>query len=478
MEIDLGKVTEKQRLFLQDRHRYVAFGGARGGGKSHAVRLKAILLAFRWPGIKMLIVRNTYKELMNNHITPLLGILKGTARYNRQEHEFLFNNGSRLSFGYCNSDRDLDRYQGAEYDVIFLDEAALLQEEWIKKISVCCRGVNEFPKRVYYTLNPGGPSHGYFKRLFIDREYVDGERAEDYSFIQSLVTDNPYLLESQPEYLSTLEALPTKLRKAWLEGSWDIFSGQFFEDFVPNPPQSVAEEEGCTVEELRQQRRWCHVIEPFEPPKGWTILRSYDFGYGKPFSVGWWAVDYDGTLYRIMELYGCARDQKTGIDDPNVGVKWSPDEQARKVAEMEREHPWLRGRRITGVADPAIWDASRGEAIEETFRKHGVYFSPGDHARIPGWMQVHYRLQFDEQGFPRMYVFNNCRAFIRTIPLLLYDETHVEDIDTDLEDHVADEVRYMCMSRPIKPLAPVKQQEIFFDPLDQMKKEQRIWMRS
>lgn len=193
-------------------------------------------------------------------------------------------------------------------------------------------------------------------------------------------------------------------------------------------------------------------------------MRSYDFGYGKPFSVGYWAVDYDGVLYRIMEMYGCTA-------TPNEGVKWSPDEQFRRMAELERSHPWLKGREIVdSVADPAIWDASRGESIAETAMRYGIYFSPGDNQRIPGWMQVHYRMQFDENGYARMYVFDCCKAFIRTIPLMMYSETKPEDLDTDLEDHVADEVRYMCMSRPIKPVVPVKPRIILSDPLDMQRR--------
>lgn len=459
MELHIGEPNEKQKRFLTDTHRYVAYGGARGGGKSWAVRTKAKLMALQWPGIKLLIVRNSFTELRNNHINPLIGELAGVARYNRQEKVFRFPNGSTITFGYCDNDGDVDQYQGAEYDVIFLDEAALLKEEWITKIIICCRGVNGYPKRVYYTLNPGGPSHAYFKRLFIDRDFKDGEDPEDYSFTQALVTDNQVLMQTQPEYKQTLEALPPKLRKAWLEGEWDIFSGQFFEDFVPNPPARKAAELGTTPAALRAQRRWCHVIEPFTPPNGWTICRSYDFGYGKPFSVAWWAVDYDGTLYRILELYGC-----TG--EPNEGVKWTVDEQAEKVAELERTHPYLKGRKIAGVADPSIWDASRGESVQETFAKHRIYFTPGDNQRIPGWMQVHYRLQFDEDGYPRMYVFSNCTAFIRTMPLMMYSETQVEDLDTKLEDHVADEVRYMCMSRPVKPILPKEREVVVIDPLN------------
>ena len=448
--LDLGRAQPKQTLFLKDKHRHIAYGGARGGGKSWAVRTKSKLLAFRYPGIKILIVRKTYKELQNNHIEQLTAELAGFAKYNRSDKMFRFPNGSTISFGYCANEGDLGQYQGAEYDVVFIDEAGQLQESWIRKINLCVRGTNGFPKRTYYTLNPGGPGHAYFKRVFVDRNFNPDEDPDDYFFIQAKVEDNKALMDKQPDYLRELENLPPTLRAAWKDGRWDVYEGQFFEDFRDVP-------------EHYKDRRWTHVIEPFEIPDGWTICRSYDFGYGKPFSCAWWAVDYDGTIYRIMELYGCTR-------TPNEGVKWTPDKQFEEIHKTEMQHPWLKGKNIIGVADPAIWDASRGESVADTAARYGVFFTPGDNERIAGWMQCHYRLQFDEDGYPRMYVFNTCRAFIRTIPLLIYDEHRAEDLDTKMEDHVADEWRYFCMSRPIKPIRAVKEPRILFDPLDMMKR--------
>lgn len=461
---DLSQISGKQDAFLRDNHRHVAYGGARGGGKSWAVRTKAKILACTYPGIKMLIVRRTLDELRNNHVKFLVPELAGVAKYNQSTKEFKFRNGSTLTLGYCNNDGDLMHYQGAEYDVVFIDEAGQLMEDWIKKINACVRGTNGFPKRTYYTLNPGGPSHGYFKRLFVDRRFEGSEEPEDYSFIQALVTDNKALMAAQPDYIKELENLPPKLREAWLHGAWDIFEGQFFEDFIVDPPADKAIELGTEPEELRKQHRFCHVIEPFDlnagECRGWNIMRSYDFGYGKPFSLGYWAVDYDGTLYRILEMYGCTQ-------TPNEGVKWSPDEQFRRIAELERTHPLLKGRNIVdSVADPAIWDASRGESIAETAMRYGIYFTPGDNERIPGWMQMHYRLQFDDNGYARMYVFNTCRQFIRTIPMMMYSATKPEDLDTTLEDHIADETRYMCMSRPVKPVIREEKRQIISDPLD------------
>ena len=172
---DLSRISDKQDAFLRDGHRHVAYGGARGGGKSWAVRTKAKILAVTYPGIRILIVRKTYKELINNHIEALRAELLGLAKYNKTDKVFNFPNGSTIWFGYCACDGDLGQYQGAEYDVVFIDEAGQLPEDWIKKINACVRGTNGYPKRTYYTLNPGGPSHGYFKRLFVDRRFEDGE---------------------------------------------------------------------------------------------------------------------------------------------------------------------------------------------------------------------------------------------------------------------------------------------------------------
>ena len=446
MKLCIQPPNEKQKLFLKARSKHVGFGGARGGGKSWSVRTKSKLLALRYAGIRILIVRRTYPELINNHINILRTELLGIARYNDKDKVLKFLNGSTINFTYCDNDKDLDRLQGVEYDVIFLDEATQLSEYQMKTITACLRGVNSFPKRVYYTCNPGGQGHGYIKRIFIDKAFETGENPEDYTFIQSLVTDNKALMESQPDYIRQLEALPPKIRKAWLEGDWNVYEGQFFEDFVDRP-------------DYYDDRQWTHVINPFDIPDGWKVYRSFDWGYNKPFSCMWFAVDYDGVVYHILELYGCTK-------TPNEGVKWTPPQVFAEIARIEREHPWLQGKKVIGIADPAIWNAETGKSVADVASDHGVYFNKGDHERINGWMQCHYYLAFDESGYPMFYVFKNCKNFIRTIPLLQYDEHKPEDLDTDGEDHIADAWRYFLMSRPIKPRIPVKPDGYENNPLN------------
>ncbi len=426
IELKLSPPSDKQKLFLLSDATYTAFGGARGGGKSWAVRTKALLLALKYAGIKILIIRKTYPELRANHINEMCRICASVATYSESKKELVYLNGSSVKFASCRNVRDLDKFQGTEADVVFIDEATQFTREMFDRIRACVRGVNNFPKRVYLTCNPGGVGHNWVKELFIDTPQSNN----DYVFIKSLVGDNNALLEKDPEYVKKLEALPGKLRKAWLEGDWNIFEGQFFEEFRNDPNHY-------------KDRIWTHVIEPFEIPRDWRIYRSFDFGYSKPFSCDWWAIDYDGRAYLILQLYGCT--------EANEGIKWPPDKIFSEIKRLENEHRWLAGKQIFGVADPSIWDASRGEAIIESADRNFVYFQPGDNKRIPGWMQCHYRLSFDNDGKPMVYFFNTCRHAIRTLPLLNYSEHSPEDLDTSQEDHFADSFRYFCMSRPIKP---------------------------
>ena len=447
----------KQALFLQAKEKYIAYGGARGGGKSWAVRTKAELLAAAHPGIKQLIMRRTYPELQANHIEIMRADLcPEYARYNTTDKLLRFHNGSTIKFMYCKNDADLGNIQGHEYDCIYIDEATNLTERQLRAIAVCCRGVNNFPKHVFFTMNPGGPGHGFIKRLFIDRRFTDRENPDEYTFVQALVDDNAALMAAQPDYVAQLEALPDKLREAWRYGRWDIFEGQVFGEFT-NDSAHYAD------------RVRTHVIKPFRIPADWRVYRGFDWGYAKPFSVGWYAVDHDGIMYRFRELYGC-----TGEADR--GVEWTVQQLAREIRRIEDTDEQLKGRQIIGVADPAIWQEDGGESIAETMSRHRVYFRKADNKRLPGKMQCHYRLAFDSNGIPRFYVFDTCRHFIRTIPALIYSETDVEDVNTKLEDHIYDEWRYVCMARPIAPrekyTAPVVDAANSDDPLNMLRDQQ------
>jgi hypothetical protein len=297
------------------------------------------------------------------------------------------------------------------------------------------------------TANPGGIGHGWVKDRFItvappmtpvstDVEVLSptGElikMTEKRIFVPATVFDNQELLRNDPSYLAKLAMMPEAEKNALLYGDWNSFSGQVFREWINDSRHY-------------QDQTFTHVIEPIDIPKDWKIYRGYDFGYAKPFSVGWYAVDHDGCVYRINELYGC-----TGT--PNQGVQWDVPKQADEIKRIEAEDKNLKGRRIIGIADPSIFDESRGESIAAQFDRKQIFWSPGDNTRIAGKMQYHYRFSFDENGRAMLYVFNTCKHFIRTIPSLVYSETHPEDIDTTQEDHIYDECRYVLMEHPINP---------------------------
>lgn len=451
----------KQAQFFQSQTKYTAYGGARGGGKSWAMRVKYVLLALNYPGIQMLLLRRTLPELRENHVLPLLKLLNGVAKYAASEKEFRFPNGSRIKLGYCDHENDVLQFQGQAYEVIGLEEATHFTEKQFQALSESNRysGMTKVPfsPRMYFTCNPGGVGHQWVKRLFVDRNYTGRENPDNYLFIPAQVYDNNVLMENDPEYVAVLEALPEKRRRAMLYGDWNAIEGAFFDEFMNNP-------EGYLT------HKHTHVIEPFDIPQHWNIYRSYDHGYSHPFSMGYWAVSTDGTIYRIAEYYGC-----TGT--ANEGVRIAPKDIFPRVREFENSHAFLKGRKIIGgVADPSIWNASSGKSVAEWAAENGIYFQKGDNQRVAGWMEVRNRLAFDSNGKASMYIFNNCKAAIRTIPLQIYSETFPEDLNTDLEDHTCDEIRYFCMSRPMKS-RELKPREItnFSDPFAGEKFNNQRW---
>ena len=452
--------NRKQYIFMNSTTRHTAYGGARGGGKSWVIREQAVMDASthgrpnKWSnGIKICIIRRTLRDLILNHLEELKLITRDIAKYNANDKCFYFANGATIQFAYCDNDNDADHFQGIEYDEIFIEEATQLKEEWIKKIAASCRGVNDFPHRVFYTCNPGGPGHAYIKRLFVDRIFQGNELAEDYSFVQAKVTDNLILQKYSPEYVNFLDNLPPTIRRAWRDGDWQIYQGSYFPEFVNDPDHY-------------EDQLWTHVISPIPIRKHWTIYRGLDWGFFRPFSVSWYAITEDGVMIRFKELYGV---QKSGNESlPNEGVQWPPEKVFQKIREIEENDPDLKGKQIIGIADPAIFQSQTGTSIADTGMECGVYFLPGDHTRLAGWMQCRYRLQFSDGGVPRFYVTTDCPEFIRTIPLLQHDDHDVEDCQSESEDHIADEWRYVCMANVIKPIVEEPEYKPMYgaDPLN------------
>lgn len=438
----------KQKIFMERPEFECLYGGAAGGGKSDALVAEA-LRQVHIPHYKGLILRRTFpqlSELIDKSLLLYKRVVPG-AEYNTTAHTWTFPSGAKIVFGSMQHKKDRLNYQGKAYDFVGFDELTHFDYDEYTYLYSRCRP-NGPGTRVYIrsTTNPGGQGHSWVKSRFItaappltpipEEVTVQGPDGpititRKRIFVPATVFDNQELLHNDPNYIATLGMMPEAERKALLYGDWDSFSGQVFSEWRNNPSGAITQQ-------------WTHVIEPFRIPETWTIYRGFDWGYSKPFSVGWYAVAPSGRMYRFKELYGC-----TG--DPNVGVKWTMQELAAAIAREEREDPNLKGRYVHGIADPAIFAEDGGESIAEAMEHQGVYFDKGDHERIAGKMQCHYRLAFDSEGYAMFYVFNTCKHFIRCIPSLVYSETHVEDVDTSQEDHNYDEWRYVCMARPIAP---------------------------
>ena len=467
----------KQIEFMERPEYELLYGGAAGGGKTDALLMEA-LRQVDVRNYRAILFRDTTKQLegMISRSMELYPRIFPKAKYNANEMRWKFQSGAKIFFGYMQYEQDKYNYQGKAYDFIGFDEVThFTYSQYTYMIS---RNRPMGPgTRVYIraTANPDGKGMQWVKDRFItpappktpiisdyEVEKPDGEKIKirrKRIFIPSNVFDNQALLKNDPAYLANLAALPEAQRNAYLYGNWDSFKGQVFREWKNDPAHY-------------EDRKWTHVIKPFRIPKHWKVYRGYDFGYSRPFSVGWYAVDERGKIYRIKEYYGC-----TG--EPNTGLMLDPAEQARGIREAEENDPFLREKRkeIIGIADPAIFDESRGESIAAMQSRHPlyIYWSPGDHTRIPGKMQYHYRFAFDEEGDCMFQVFSTCTNFIRTIPNLIYSESHPEDIDTDLEDHIYDECRYVLMENPITPRANAAQKIDLNDPLEQRTKPKETY---
>ncbi|MCL2518455.1 MAG: phage terminase large subunit [Oscillospiraceae bacterium] len=400
-----GIPNAKQQLFFDSRTKYTAYGGARGGGKSWALRRKMILMALRYEGFRGLIIRRSYPELRENHILPLLNELNKFAKYTDTRKSFEFPNGSRINLGYCNAETDVLQYQGQEYDVIAIDEATQLTEYQFNTLKACVRGVNDCPKRMYLTCNPGGAGHSWVKRLFVDRLFGDTENPGDYSFIQAFATDNDVLMKADPDYIKQLETLPYQLREAWLYGKWDIFEGQYFTEF------NYGE----------------HVCAPFEIDDAYKRYGAFDYGFDMLAAL-WIAVDYDGNCFVYREY--C---------EPNLTLS----EAAEKIAELCGDE------RIEYMAaSPDLWNRRQDSGYSGVEIMNRVNNLPlllkADDRRIIGWRTIREYLKTQ-----KLKIFSTAGELIRCLPALMFDKRRPEDAANEPHaiTHAPEALRYALMSR-------------------------------
>ncbi len=424
--IRFHKPFPKQADFLRSQVRYTAYGGSRGGGKSDVARNKAILLCVKWAGIQILFMRRTFPEINENHLLPCLRILNGVAQYKAVEKAFLFPNGSRLKFGYCNNEkRDLLQYQGQAYDVIFMEECTQFPEIVFTTMTESNRSSglmrDYFPPRMYFTCNPGGVGHAWFKRLFIDCDYRNQERAEDYCFIQATVYDNPWLVQHSPDYVRALENLPDDRKRAMLHGDWNVFEGQYFPEF----------------------QRGVHTCVPFAIPAHWQRYRFFDYGFDM-FACYWAAMSEDGIAYIYREVYE-GGDKKDAHGNAGTGLTISQAAQAALAVTCEPIQ--------ATIAPPDMWNRRQdsGESAADLFAKAGMPLVKANNKRVMGWLALKEWLQVNENRKPRVIVFDNCTNLIHCMPLCQYSTRDTNDVATEPHEitHAPDALRYFISYQPM-----------------------------
>ena len=421
--------NKKQQLFFKSTKPKILYGGARGGGKSWAIRRKFIMLAMRYKGLKLLLMRKTYPELRENHILTMQAELYGYATFKQTEMAFIFPNGSRIKLGYCDNDAHVLQFQGQEYDVIGFDEATNFTQYQLQFIMTCSRSTRtDFKPRIYFTANPGGVGHSFIKNIFIDKKYENDENPDDYEFIQALVFDNNVLMETNPEYVKQLETLPDDLKQAHLYGNWDAFAGQFFNEFD----------------------RKVHVIQPFEIPAHWPRFRTLDYGLDM-LACYYVALSPSGESYFYKEVY----QSDLIVSDAAKAIKEVQNEEIKDT-----------------FAPSDLWNRRQetGASASELFYKNGVPLTKANNNRIQGWLSVKEALKPQKNEFeemkPKMYIFSTCLNLIRCLPQLQHDKKNPNDVANEPHEltHAPDAVRYYFSGRAEERAAPKR--EVQYDEYD------------
>lgn len=429
IDVEISLQPKQVEFFRSvEDYRKTFYGGAKGGGKSHGLRGIMLARRFAYPKTNGAIFRKTYPELEGNHIRPILQQYPFLREYyNKKDKILTLPNGSTLEFCYARNEDDLDNYQGREFHDLGIEEAGQWTEAMYTKLLGSNRSsIQGVKPRVLLTGNPGGPGHGWLKRLFIDRQFTKREIPHEHNFIQALVQDNPALIDNDPDYINNLNAEKNEaLRRAFLYGDWDIIAGQFFTEI----------------------RRDIHLIDPFPIPDHWKRFGAYDHGHNHPAAFGWFANDTDGNVYLYREM---------------VKAKCRSDEIAKYVLEMPdtKKLDYI-------VAGHDCWH-DRGmkkrnntaPTIAEEFTKYEIYLSKANIGRIQGATQVRNYLAWnntiDGREKPRFYIFKTCPITFDCLTRMEHDPKRAEDVlkvdatngDPQTGDDPFDMVRYGLMSRP------------------------------
>lgn len=444
----------KQATTLTSPATEILYGGAAGGGKSHLLRAASIIFSMEIPGLMTYLFRRTFKELLSNHIYTSGGYLEllkdmldnKRVVYSKSDYSFTFVNGSRIQLAHSQYPSDIYQYQGAQIQLLLVDEATHFTEDMIRfirsrmrlgSLKLPAKYVGKFP-RIIYGSNPGGVGHRYFKKQFVDQGTevyrappTEGGMLRQY--VPALLTDNITLVENDPHYGDKLRGLgDSALVEGMLSGNWDVND----EGAIPSWNPKV------------------HVIAPFEVPPHWTIRRGYDYGYGAPYAVLWFVeatgeeietLDGDilappkGSIIIIDELYGA--------DKFGKGLKENVRTTSMKVKDIDGKWGTVR----PGPADTSIYNKEQGPSIAEIMSDKGVSWVPANKrpgSRVNGLATLNamvYEATKERPERPCFYVTKNCKHTPDQLAVLETDPKNMDDVDTHQEDHIYDVVRYIVL---------------------------------
>lgn len=410
------RISPRQKEFIKADAFEVLFGGAAGGGKSYGQLIDAFLYALRYPGSKQLIFRRSFPDLEKSLIRVSQSLYpRAIYTYNETKHTGRFKNGSLIDFGYISSDSDVYQYQSAEYDVIRFDELTHFTEfQYVYMVSRV-RGANGFPKHIKSSTNPGGVGHAWVKARFVDpappNKVFEAKTEEGTTmtrvFLPALVSDNPYLSAADPDYVNRLRALPEKERRALLYGEWDLFEGQFFDEWDAR----------------------VHVIRPFPIPEDWRKYRVQDYGLDR-FALLWITVSPSREAFVYREY--C---------ESNLPVSVAAHEALTRTPAVEDIY--------INLGPPDMWGrtADQGRSKADLFYESGYPLTKSSNDREAGWLAIKELLKHDDDHPPRLRIFETCRELIKCLPALQYDEKKPNDVATEPHEltHAPDALRYWAI---------------------------------
>ncbi len=453
----------KQTFVLESEATEILFGGAAGGGKSHLLRIIAIICGLYIPNVQIYLFRRLSPDLQANHMDGesgfrnVLAPLVASGDVRIVEDEIRFKNGAKIHLSHCQHEKDMYKYQGAEIHILLMDELTHFTETIYRFLRNRVRmppAVPDVVREIFgenFTLpkiicgsNPGNIGHTFVKQTFIDmltpyevKQMPPEEGGMLRQYVPALLEDNPTLVMNDPGYEMRLQGLGSPdLVKAMRYGLWDITAG-------------------AALEKLRRDK---HMIRNFEVPQEWTKFMVMDWGSSKPFSVGWYCVVDDnttlkakdewpekliprGALIRYREYYGWN-------GKPNEGCRLESGAVAKAILEMEEDAGEEMDYR---VGDAAMWAEHDGPSVQQKMYEatEGRFLmEQSKKGRSGNFEEIRARIVGDDDG-PMFYATIGCKHFWRTVPDLQLDARHPEKgPDTEQEDHVYDDVQYACASRP------------------------------